>query len=157
MARLDGYGAAERWDPDTETPGVLSQSTFVKGTIPAGAWGLDPDGDEVCLVAYVEPSRTQLWGLCVDDGARVIRPPFTLSSAEEDHLLCDRHGRGDIRVAFDAEAGRFEVTWASYGNGSDTPALVQRLTLVPPDGEPGPIQKVEALPLLPRELVLEAV
>jgi thymidylate kinase len=157
MARLDGHGAAERWDPDTEEPGVLSRSTFVKGMIPGAAWGLTAAGEEVCLVAYVEPSRTQLWGLCVDHQSRVIRTPFTLASAEEEHLLCDRKGHGDIRVAFDPEAGHFTVTWASYRNDSDAPAQAHRLQLTPPDGPPSEAKKVELMKAKPRELVLEAV
>ena len=157
MARLDGHGAAERWDPDRETPGLLSRSTFVKGKIPAAAWGLTAGGDEVCLVAYVEPSRTQLWGLCVDDQARVVRPPFPLASAEEDLLLCDRGGKGDIRVAFHKETGKFQVAWASYGKESGGVKLTQRLELTPPDGAPTQAREVEAMPDRERELVLEAV
>ena len=157
MARLDGHGAAERWDPDHETPGLLASSTFVKGMNPAAAWGLTAAGGEICLIAYVEPSRTQLWGMCVDDQARVIRPPFSLASADEELLLCDRKGGGDIRVVFDAEGGKFQVTWASYSGDSDDVALTQRLELTPPDGAPSEAREVEAMPAKVRELALEAV
>ncbi len=126
MARLDGHGQEARWDSDLESPGLLSTSTLVRGAIPAAAWGVTPAGEERCLVAYAEPSRTQLWGLSFDRQARIAREPFVIASAEEDLLLSGGNGKGQIKVAFQADTGQFVVTWASYKVGSREPCLEQR-------------------------------
>jgi thymidylate kinase len=96
---------------------LMSTSSLVHGNAPSGAWGRSAAGEVQALVAYVEPSRTALWGMLVRADASVAVPPFLLAPAEPDELLADAMGRGFTAVAFDAGSGRWEVWYLGHGGG----------------------------------------
>jgi len=109
-------------EPDTE----LSRSFLVRGASGAGAWGGDPD-EPRALVAYHEPSRTEVWGMIIDSEARVLVKPFALATAEEDHLFCNHQGKGTMEVTWEDE--RWQVTCGSHSPAAreGEPDLVQRV------------------------------
>ena len=88
----------------------------MRGSAAAGAWG-GHARRPLALVVYVEPSRTELWGLLLDQQAAVTRKPFVLAAADEDRLLCDRDGRAQLRVRWDSGQLRWVVSYGAFGPG----------------------------------------
>jgi thymidylate kinase len=92
----------------------LAGSTLVRGAVAAGAWGACPDGEVRALVAYAEPSRTEVWGLWVGEDARLRGVPFLVAATDEGELLCRGAGQGRIAVGFDTGNRAWTVAYAAY-------------------------------------------
>lgn len=129
LVRFSGHAAAQPHEPEP-----LSSSFLVRGDAAAGAWGGEPR-DPRALVAYHEPSRTEVWGLIVDSQARVQARPFVVAAAQEDHLLCDDRGRGTLEVTWEPQEARWQVTIGSHSARArgGPPDLAERV-MVGPDG-----------------------
>ncbi len=134
-----GEEGAEAWlarfSGRTPRSEPLCGSFLVRGDEAAGAWGGEVE-DPLALVAYHEPSRTEVWGVMVDSQARVRVRPFVIAAAGDDHLLCDLEGRGSLEVSWQED--RWQVTLGTWGPTDRSGAPARLLTVeVDLDGSVG--------------------